>query len=409
MLEFNQQLELIKRGTVEIIPQDELEKKIKNSIETNIPLKIKAGFDPSAPDLHLGHTILFRKLQNFIDCGHKVIVIIGDYTAMIGDPTGKSKTRNQLSEKEVKENAQTYLNQVSKVLDVKKAEIVFNSKWLSKMDLKNIIELTAKYTVARLLERDDFSQRYKKGEDIHMLEFLYPLLQAYDSVILKADIEVGGTDQKFNLLLARTIQKRYSQEGQIILTTPLLDGTDGTEKMSKSLGNYIGITENSKDMFGKLMSIPDNLILKYLALLTDIPDNNITDFNKQMKEGRNPKELKTILAKKIVTQYYNKKTAEREEKNFDLLFSKKTVHNDIPVIKLTTILKTKNTYTAYEIVNAVVKIVGLPDSGSKVKRIIKQGGVTIHGKKIADPSEEINIKEGMVIKYGKKKFFRHKT
>lgn len=410
MRSLNEQLEILKRGAVEVIPEDEFEQKLKKSIENNRPLIVKAGFDPSAPDLHLGHTVPFRKLQSFIECGHKVVVIIGDYTAMIGDPTGKSKTRKQLSEEEVKKNAQTYIDQVSKVLDIDKAEIVFNSKWLSKLDLKSIIELTAKQTVARMLERDDFFKRYKKGDDISMVEFMYPLMQAYDSVALKADIELGGTDQKFNLLLGRTIQKRYDQDGQVILTMPLLEGTDGVEKMSKSLGNYIGIDENSKDMFGKLMSIPDEMIIKYLELLTDIKKDVISGYQEEMKKGRNPKEIKEILAIEVVAQYYNRDTAEKEKKNFELLFSKKIVHNDIPEGSIISALGDDKPSTVYNVTSTAVDILNLGLSGSEIKRQIKNGAVSYNDKKMTDMFQDISkeLEEEIVIKIGKKNFFRHK-
>jgi len=348
MKKIEEHIKLIKRGVVELISEDELRKKLENSIKNNNPLIVKAGFDPTAPDLHLGHTVLLRKLKHFQQLGHKVIFLIGDYTAMIGDPTGRSKTRKQLTEDEVKKNAETYKNQISKVLDVNKLEIVFNSKWLSKLNLKDVIELSAKHTVARMLERDDFFKRYKNGDDISMVEFIYPLLQAYDSVVLKADIELGGTDQKFNLILGRTIQQRYGQTPQVVLTMPLLEGTDGVQKMSKSLGNYIGIDENPKDMFGKLMSIPDKLIFKYFELLTDIDEKTIANYKKEMEDGKNPKDFKVILAKSIVEQYYNKEIAENEAKKFEALFSKRQIPDDIDEINLFQKLdKSKNEVYCY--------------------------------------------------------------
>ncbi len=409
MKQLNEQLEILKRGAVEIIPEDGFEAKIKKAIDEKKPLVVKAGFDPSAPDLHLGHTVPFRKLQNFIDCGHDVIVIIGDYTAMIGDPTGKSKTRKQLTEEEVKKNAQTYIDQVSKVLDINKAEIVFNSKWLAKLDLKSIIELTAKQTVARMLERDDFFKRYKNGDDISMVEFMYPLMQAYDSVALKSDIEIGGTDQKFNLLLGRTVQKKYGQEGQVILTMPLLEGTDGVEKMSKSLGNYIGINENSKDMFGKIMSIPDELIFKYMELLTDIDQKKIEEYKNDMKNGQNPKDFKVILGKEIVTQYYDNETAEKEVQNFDMLFSKKIMHDDVQEEDLSLKLGKKGPYSVYDIICTAGELTGMKVSGSEVKRLIKQGAVSINNEKKRDMFEKVeSLDNEMIIKMGKKNFLKHK-
>ncbi len=404
MMDLDKQLELIKRGAVEIIPEKELALKLKKSIKTNTPLKIKTGFDPSAPDLHLGHAIPFRKLQNFIDCGHKIIVIIGDYTAMIGDPTGKSKTRKQLSEEEVKKNAQTYIDQVAKVLDISKVEIVSNSKWLNQMNLKSIIELASKQTVARLLERDDFFNRYKKGDDISMVEFIYPLLVAYDSVFLKSDIEVGGTDQKFNMLLGRTIQKKYGQEGQVVLTMPLLEGTDGVEKMSKSLGNYIGITENSKDMFGKIMSLPDELILKYMELLTDIPQIDIDNYKKDMEKEKNPRDIKIILAKEIVIQYYDKKTAEKEKENFNLSFSEKNIQYAISTHDAKDKYKKNDIVTSYNITSTAAKFENMNLSGTATKRLITQGAVLINDRKVTDLFEKIKIEDDIKIKIGKKNF-----
>ncbi len=408
MKEFNEQLKLLNRGTVEIIPEDEFKSKLKKSIKANKPLIVKAGFDPTAPDLHLGHTVLLKKLKHFIECGHKVVFLIGDYTGMIGDPTGRLRTRVQLTEREVKNNAETYKNQISKILDVKKIEIVFNSTWLRDLNLKDIIELTAKQTVARLLERDDFFKRYKNGDDISMVEFMYPLLQAYDSVALKSDIELGGTDQKFNLLLGRTIQKRYNQECQVILTMPLLEGTDGVEKMSKSFDNYIGISENSKDMFGKIMSIPDKLIFKYMELLTDISQDNINNHKEDIKKGKNPKDIKILLAEEIVTQYHNKEIASKEKENFDLLFSKKIIHDDIPIIKPTT-WNDMEQYTAFQIVSEALNSAGKSISNSEIKRLINQGAVSFNNEKVGHFRQLFEIHDGMVLKIGKKIFLRYKA
>lgn len=409
MLSVEEQLNLIKRGTVEIISEEELAEKLKNSIKNSNPLTIKAGFDPTAPDLHLGHTVLLRKMKHFQQLGHRVIFLIGDYTGMIGDPTGRSKTRKQLTEDEVKKNAETYKQQISKVLDIDKLVIEFNSKWLGKMSLKDVIELTAKQTVARILERDDFFKRYKSGEDISMVEFIYPLLQAYDSVVLKADVELGGTDQKFNLLLGRNIQRRYGQEPQVIITMPLLEGTDGVEKMSKSFGNYIGIQENPKDMFGKLMSIPDELMFKYFELLTDVPESTIEKYKREIKEGRNPKDIKIILAKTIVEQYYDKETAEKEAKNFELIFSKKQIPDDIPVVNLFKILdKSKEIFNAFEIAYAAATLAGKNISKSEIKRIIKQGGVDFNNSTVKNEFEKTGVTNDMIIRVGKKIIVKHK-
>jgi tyrosyl-tRNA synthetase len=401
MLDIKEQLEIIKRGAVEIIEENELIEKLKKGK----PLVVKAGFDPTAPDIHLGHTVLLRKMRHFQQLGHRVVFLIGDYTAMIGDPTGRSKTRKPLTEEEVKKNALTYKEQISKILDVNKLEIRFNSEWLSKLNLKDIIELMSKNTVARILERDDFMKRYKSGSDISLVEFLYPMLQAYDSVALKADIELGGTDQKFNLLLGRIIQKRYEQEPQVIITMPLLEGIDGIEKMSKSLNNYIGITENPKDMFGKIMSIPDNLILKYIELLTDL---DVEKYKKDLENNRNPRDIKMELGIEIVSQYYDKQTAINEAKNFETIFSKREIPEDITTINLFNVLdSSKEFFNAYEVVYAVLKILNKELSKSEIKRIIKQGGVDFNNKKIQNEFEKIKIENNLIIRIGKKIIVKH--
>jgi tyrosyl-tRNA synthetase len=419
MENIDKQLELIRRGAIEIISDDELKDRLERSRKTKTPLVVKAGFDPTAPDIHLGHTVLLRKLRHFSDLGHRVVFLIGDYTAMIGDPSGRSKTRKLLSEEEVKTNAETYKSQIAAILDVKKIEIVFNSRWLAPLDLKDIIGLLSRQTVARLLERDDFLKRYKAGEDISMVEFMYPLLQAYDSVALKADIELGGTDQKFNLLLGRTMQKRYGQEGQIVMTMPLLEGLDGKEKMSKSLGNTIGIRENPKDMFGKTMSLPDSLIFKYMELLTDIPLDRIRAYEKEMKEGRNPRDLKVLLAKELVTMYHGKDQAGKEEKDFETIFSKKEIPDDmksnwIPKIEKHYIdLGIK--YTDFDILNptastltdVIARDAGGDFSKTELKRLREQGALSINGEKKMDGFERINFEKELDIKFGKKYRKKH--
>ncbi len=403
-----EQLELIKRGTVEIIEEAELLKKLEKSYKTGKPLTVKAGFDPTAPDIHLGHTVLLRKMRHFQQLGHRVVFLIGDYTGMIGDPTGRSQTRRPLTEEEVKKNAQTYKTQISKILDVKNLVIEFNSKWLSKMNLKDIIELTSKQTVARILERDDFYKRYKEGKDITLTEFLYPLLQAYDSVALKADIELGGTDQKFNLLLGRTIQRRYGQEPQVIITMPLLEGIDGVQKMSKSYGNYIGITENPTDMYGKIMSIPDSLIFKYFELLTDYPMREIEKLKKEMEQGRNPKEIKSILAKEIVKIYYDETTAEKEAEKFEKLFSKKEIVEEIPEVYIGDKFSEDREYKITELVNYILQKAGRDVSKSETKRLIRQGGVEINKQKVKSEFKNIKPENGMVFRIGKKSFYKIK-
>lgn len=391
----DKQLELIRRGTVEIIQFDELKKRLENAIKTNKPLVIKAGFDPTAPDIHLGHTVLLRKMKHFQDLGHKVIFLIGDHTAMIGDPSGESKTRPRLTKEEVKENARTYEKQISRVLDIKKLNIRFNSEWLAKMDITKIAELLSRYSVQRLLERDDFFNRYKQQKNITMLEFLYPLLQGYDSVALAADVELGGSDQKFNLLVGRDIQGLYGQAPQVVLTMPLLEGLDGAQKMSKSLGNYVGINENAKEMFGKLMSVSDELMWKYYELLTDEDVVKIKD--KVSAGSLHPKAAKVNLAKIIVTQYHGEKEAAKQAEEFDKVYK----HKGIPEIIET-----------YEIGSESLKISALlvstdsSASASAAKRLVKQGGVSIDGMKIIDENYEVKIPidKPSVLKVGKHKF-----
>jgi len=366
MKSIEEQLNLIRRGTVEIIQLDELKKKL----EKGKPLIIKAGFDPTAPDIHLGHTVLLRKLRHFQDLGHQVVFLIGDYTAMIGDPSGVSKTRPQLTKKEVLKNAKTYKKQIAKILDIKKIKICFNSKWFNRMDGKAIAELMTKYTVNRLLERDDFLKRYKEHKPIRMLELLYPLLQGYDSVVLKADIELGGTDQKFNLLVGRGIQNSFGQNPQVVITMPLLEGTDGIDKMSKSLGNYIGIEEDPKDIFGKIMSISDKLMIKYYELLTDNP---LDKLKKDIEAGTlHPKDAKKNLAKEIVTQYYNEKEAKLQEENFEKAFK----HNEFPDNTELAKVRESNIVTALSGASKTSK--------SEIRRKINENAVEINQKILKD-------------------------
>ena len=391
-----EQLALIKRGAVEIIQQKELKAKLEKSTKTNRPLVIKAGFDPTAPDIHLGHTVLLRKLKHFQDLGHKVVFLIGDFTGLVGDPSGRSKTRPRLTRREVKANAATYKKQVSKILNMRKLTITFNSKWFDKMSMYELAELESKQTVARVLERDDFLKRYKSGQDISYLEFLYPLLQAYDSVELKADVEVGGTDQKFNMLMGRTIQARYKQAPQVVITTPLLEGLDGVEKMSKSLGNYVGINEPAKDMFGKLMSITDELMYKYYELLTD---EDVESIKKDVAEGKlHPKKAKSNLAKLIVAQYYNKTQAEKEEKNFERVFKLKETPQDTPTIAIP-----KDEINVIDLLTET----GLCETRGEAKRLIRQGGVTLEKEKISDINLSVKItKNAKELKAGKLRFIR---
>lgn len=392
----NEQFDLIKRGTVEIIEEQQLKEKLESSIKKKSPLIVKAGFDPSAPDIHLGHTVLLRKMRHFQNLGHKVIFLIGDYTATIGDPSGVSKTRPRLAKDEVLENAATYKKQVSKVLDIEKLELRFNSEWLEKLNGSEIGELMSKYSVMRMLERDDFSKRYKQHKPINMLEFLYPLLQGYDSVALKADVELGGNDQKFNLLVGRDIQGSYGQSPQVIITMPLLEGTDGIQKMSKSFGNYIGITESVRDMFGKIMSVSDRLMWKYYELLTDISLKEISD----MKDNMHPMDAKAKLAREIVTTYHSKKEAEKAEKEFERVFKAKGVPEDIKIYT------TRGDQKVW-IVELLEKQ-NLASSRSEARRLIKQGAVKIDGNRVSNENLKFNPKNNSIIQVGKRRFLKIK-
>ncbi len=387
----DKQLELIRRGTVEIIQEAGLKKKLERALKENKPLVVKAGFDPTAPDIHLGHTVLLRKMRHFQDLGHKVVFLIGDHTAMIGDPSGQSKTRPRLTNEEVAANAKTYEKQVSKVLDIKKLEIRFNSEWLAKMNTTSIAELLSRYSVQRLLERDDFMTRYKEKKTITMLEFLYPLLQGYDSVALKADVELGGNDQKFNLLVGRDVQTTYGQEEQVVITMPLLEGLDGVNKMSKSLGNYIGINETAKEMFGKLMSVSDELMYKYYELLTD---EDVAKIKADVTKGTlHPKEAKVNLAKIITAQYHGKSEAESQAEEFDRAFKDKGFPQDIPLQELS--LGPKAT-----ILDVLVDGTKLLSSRGEAKRKIAEGAVELNGVRMSDintamvPGKEYEIRVG---------------
>jgi tyrosyl-tRNA synthetase len=382
-----EQLKIIRRGIAELIPEEDLLKKLKKGT----PLSIKWGADPSAPDIHLGHTVVLNKLKQFQDLGHKIVFIIGDFTAMIGDPSGKSETRKPLSKEEVAKNAETYQEQVFKILDRNRTEVVYNSQWLKEMDLEAVFELSSQYTVARMLERKDFKERFKAGIDITVLEFLYPLLQGYDSVHLQADVEIGGTDQKFNLLMGRTLQQRYGQEPQAVITLPLLEGTDGVQKMSKSLGNYIGITEPAKEIFGKTMSISDKLMYRYYELLTD-------EDLKPVKE-MHPKEAKLKLAHSLVSRFHSKSAADKAEKEFESVFKE---GRKPMVIKIKKLSKAK--WRAVDL----LKESGLAVSGSEARRIIKQGGFKVEGKVLEDENAEIDISKPVLLQKGKRSFLRVK-
>ncbi len=392
-------MELIHRGTVKVLDENELEGKLKRAIKTGIPLRIKAGFDPTAPDLHLGHTVLIQKMKHFQDLGHRVMFLIGDFTGLIGDPSGKSETRPPLTPQQVQENAGTYKEQIFKILDPEKTEVVFNSVWMQEIKSIDIIRLCAKHTVARMLERDDFKKRFQAQKPIGIHEFIYPLIQGYDSVAIKADIELGGTDQTFNLLVGRHIQKEYGQEPQVVITMPLLEGLDGVWKMSKSLGNYIGITEPPQDMFGKLMSVSDNLMFRYFELLSSLELDEIKVLKDGIDDGHlHPKDVKARLAQELVERFHGARAAGAAKADFEAQFSRGEVPDDIPEFKLSPDEK-----TIY--LPRVFKEAGLVASTSDARRLIKQGAVSINGNKVQ--SEEIEVQASQaVLKVGKRRFLR---
>lgn len=395
------QLELIKRGTVEIIREEELLEKLDNSYKYQKPLIIKQGFDPTAPDIHIGHMVSINKLKIFQDLGHTVVFLIGDFTGMIGDPSGRSSIRKVMTPDEVNENAATYKKQIFKVLDKEKTVIDFNSRWCSPMKFDEVLKLTSHYTVARILERDDFSKRYSEGRPISMLEFMYPLVQGYDSVALKADVELGGTDQKFNLLVGRDLQREYGQKPQVVITMPLLIGTDGVEKMSKSIGNYIGIEDPPNQIYGKTMSIPDTLIYDYYQLATDINNDELMEIRKQLDSGDvNPMGLKKKLAWKLVETYHSSDDADKARANFEKQFSKREVPDEIPELPV------EYDEQGKAWLPKVIKESGVVDSNSAAIRMIKQGGVKINGEAITDKDHNISDSEDIVIRIGKKNYFK---
>jgi len=390
----DEKFEYVTKGCVDVIQKEDLKKKLNSGKK----LRIKVGFDPSAPDLHLGHTVIIRKMKHFQDLGHEVVFLIGDFTGMIGDPTGKSKTRPQLTKEDVLKNAETYKQQVFKILDPEKTTIDFNSKWLGALGSDGFIKLAAKYTVARILERDDFTNRLKEGRPIAMHELLYPLCQGYDSVALKCDVELGGTDQTFNLLVGRNLMKEFGQEPQVVMTLPLLEGTDGIEKMSKSLGNYIGIDEEPKEIFGKVLSISDELMFKYYELVTDMQISEIKKLKKDMEEGKiHPKKVKVNLAKMIIRDFYTEEDAEKAEKAFEQVFAKKQLPDDMPEIVLSKGVE-------YPL-STIIAENGMAKSASEGKRLIKQGAVSIDGEKISDPIFKLTaLNDEYVLKVGKRRF-----
>ncbi len=395
MTSVNEAMDLIVRGADEILVKEELKKKL----ESGKPLRIKTGFDPTAPDLHLGHTVLINKLHQFQELGHEVLFLIGDFTGMIGDPSGKSATRPPLTRDEVIENARSYEQQIFKILDPEKTLVMFNSSWMNEMDVSGLIQLAAKHTVARMLERDDFNKRYNNGQSISIHEFLYPLIQGYDSVAMKADVELGGTDQKFNLLVGRQLQESYGQKPQVVLTMPILEGLDGVQKMSKSLGNYIGIDEPANEMFGKIMSVSDDLMWRYFELLSFRPIAEINSFKQDIEQGANPRDIKFKLAEEIITRFHDAKAAEAAQSDFINRFSNNAIPDDVPEIEIS--VGTEGMPLAN-----VLKEAGLVASTSDAHRMVKQGAVKIDGERVEDSKQILQEGSTNVMQVGKRKFAR---
>ena len=395
----NEQMDILSVGIEEIIPEHQLEKQIEKSINENKPLRVKFGCDPSRPDLHIGHAVLLRKLRQFQDFGHMAVLIIGDFTAMIGDPTGKNKTRPQLTMEETQENAKSYIDQATIVLSKENLEIVYNSEWLSKLNFGDVIKIASKYTVAQMLERDDFTKRYNSGKPISLHEFMYPLAQGYDSVIVKSDIELGGTDQKFNLLVGRALQKEYGQSPQSVITAPLLEGTDGVEKMSKSNDNYVALTDSADDMYGKILSIPDTMISKYYEFCTNIIKEDLEKITRELDSGSvNPRDTKRALARDVVSIYYDEDTSLKAEQNFDQLFISKQIPDDIPECSLSESMRLIDIMVSNKLVS----------SNGEAKRMIKQGAVKINDEKMDDGFMLIDPGSENILKVGKRRFLKIK-
>ena len=402
MINIDEQIKIIAKGTAEIIDQEELKQKLINVEESNRQLIVKLGLDPTAPDIHLGHTVVLRKARQIQNLGHKVIIIIGDFTGMIGDPTGKSKTRKELTSEEVLINAETYKKQMFKILDPEKTEVRFNSEWLSKLNFKDVISLASKYTVTRMLEREDFKNRFKAQQSIAIHEFMYPLMQGYDSVAIKSDIELGGTDQRFNILMGRTLQKEYNEDKQIAIFMPLLEGIDGVEKMSKSLGNYIGIDESCNDMYSKSMSIPDELIIKYYDLVTDIHPDEIEEIKKDLESTKiNPRDIKMRLSKEIVKLYHGEIAAEEAEEYFKAVFQKKSIPDDIKEIEIIESSMINEQSTILKIITDME----FAKSNREARRLVEQGAVKLNGEKIS-LQDTIQLKNDDIIQSGKRNFVK---
>jgi len=397
-VEISRQLEIIQRGAAEIVPVEELKEKVRKSVESGLPLVVKLGLDPTAPDIHLGHTVVLQKIRQLQDLGHVAVIVIGDFTGRIGDPTDKAETRRQLTEDEVKENARTYVGQIYKVLRPEQTQVKFNSSWLAHLQFEDVIRLASTLTVARMLEREDFTKRFRDNRPIHIHEFFYPLMQGYDSVALQADIELGGTDQKFNLLMGRTLQKEYGQEQQVALMMPLLEGLDGVHKMSKSLGNYIGVDEDPHTMFGKVMSMPDELMVKYFELVSAVDTEQLAEIRRGLAEGiTHPRDLKIRLATELVTRFHSPEAATAAVSRWQTVFQEGSRPTDIPEVTLS---------GASQWIVALLVDLGLAASKSEARRLIQQGGVKLDGEKLANPEAELEFPDGSVLQVGKRKFVR---
>ncbi|MFH7319014.1 tyrosine--tRNA ligase [Desulfurivibrio sp. D14AmB] len=399
-MSISEQMEYLTRGAVQVISPEDLEKKLRKSQASGLPLRVKAGFDPTAPDLHLGHTVLIQKMKHFQDLGHEICFLIGDFTGMIGDPTGKSETRKPLSAQDVATNAETYKEQVFKILDPEKTRVVFNSHWLNKLTSKEMIELAGQLTVARMLEREDFKQRFAGEKPIGIHEFMYPLIQGYDSVALKADVELGGTDQLFNLLMGRDLQRAWGQSPQVVLTMPLLEGLDGANKMSKSLGNYIGITESADDIYGKTLSMPDQLMFRYYELLSDLSLGEVTELRRRMEAGQaHPKAIKQRLARELVARFHGPEAAGRAEENFERVFKQHELPADLPEITLAA--EPEPLWLPRLLCDA-----GLVKSTGEARRMIQQQAVSVNGDKITAVETTIPATGEVLLKVGKRRFCR---
>ena len=396
----DEQISLIERGAVDVVSRDDMVRKLKKSGESGVPLKIKAGFDPTAPDLHLGHTVLIQKMKHFQDLGHDIYFLIGDFTGMIGDPTGKSETRKPLTLDDVARNAETYKEQIFKILDPEKTTVVFNSTWLGKLTSYDMIKLASQLTVARMLEREDFKVRFENEKPISIHEFMYPLIQGYDSVALEADVELGGTDQLFNLLMGRDLQRSWNQEPQVVITMPLLEGLDGVNKMSKSLGNYIGITESADDIYGKVLSISDTLMFRYYELLSDLSAAEIEILSQDMQEGRiHPKEVKKKLARELTSRFYGEEESARAEKSFEQVFKHHGLPENIPELIL------QKADGEIWLPKLLVEA-GLTGSTSEARRLIKQQAVALDGEKVLDTGFSVHPDQDVLVKVGKRRFVK---